>query len=60
MSYDLEPLKTIEDKKRILPLAVEEEWTFFFEHDGVAECGFVEETDRGYQIGGTSTLAECF
>lgn len=60
MSYDLEPLKTIEDKKRILPMAVEEKWTFFFEHDAVAECGFVEETDRGFRTGATSTLAECF
>jgi len=60
MSYDLEPLKTIEDKKRILPQAVEEEWTFFFEHDARIECGYVEETERGYRIGETHDLAECF
>ncbi len=60
MSYDLEPLKTLEDKKRVLPQAVEEEWTLFFEHDARVECGYVEETEQGYRVGETHDLADCF
>jgi glyoxylase-like metal-dependent hydrolase (beta-lactamase superfamily II) len=33
MAYDNEPLKTIDEKKRILGRAVDEEWIVFFEHD---------------------------
>jgi glyoxylase-like metal-dependent hydrolase (beta-lactamase superfamily II) len=33
MAYDLQPLKTLEEKKRILPIAAEENWKLFFEHD---------------------------
>lgn len=33
MGYDNEPLKTIEEKARILGQAVDEEWIVFFEHD---------------------------
>jgi glyoxylase-like metal-dependent hydrolase (beta-lactamase superfamily II) len=35
MGYDNEPLKTIEEKTRILGQAVDEEWIVFFEHDPV-------------------------
>jgi len=33
MGYDLEPLVTLESKKRILPRAVSEGWQLIFEHD---------------------------
>lgn len=33
MGYDLEPLVTISEKKKILPQAVDEKWKLFFEHD---------------------------
>ena len=33
MGYDLEPLVTLESKKRILPRAVSERWQLIFEHD---------------------------
>ena len=33
MAYDLQPLVTLETKKKILPQALEENWLLFFEHD---------------------------
>jgi hypothetical protein len=33
MGYDLEPLVTIAEKKKILPQAINENWKLFFEHD---------------------------
>ncbi len=33
MGYDLEPLRTLASKKRVLPRAVREGWTVVFEHD---------------------------
>lgn len=59
MSYDLEPLKTLDDKKRLLPRAVEEEWVLFYEHDPGVECSFVEDTGKGYQATEQTILEEC-
>ena len=33
MGYDLQPLVTVEEKKKILTKAIEENWKIFFEHD---------------------------
>jgi len=50
MGYDLRPLTTLEDKKRVLSAAVEEEWTIFFEHDPKTVAGKVKRTDKGYSF----------
>ncbi len=59
MGYDLEPLKTLAEKKRVLPQAVEEQWVLFFEHDARRECAQVEVTPRGYQASESFTLGDC-
>jgi glyoxylase-like metal-dependent hydrolase (beta-lactamase superfamily II) len=51
MGYDNNPLITLEEKKRILPLAFEENWVFLYEHDPYRIAGTVEKTDKGYQHG---------
>ncbi|HEV8537706.1 MAG TPA: MBL fold metallo-hydrolase [Bacteroidota bacterium] len=48
MAYDLRPLTTLEEKKRILGSAVEEEWILFFEHDPGTAAGRVRRTEKGY------------
>ncbi len=48
MAYDLRPLTTLEEKKRILKKAVDEEWILFFEHDPETVAGSVRMTDKGY------------
>jgi len=43
MGYDLEPLKTIEEKKVLLAEAIEEGWILYFEHDPkIAACTVTE------------------
>lgn len=39
MAYDIQPLVTVQEKKRILPRMVAEDWILFFEHDpGITAC----------------------
>lgn len=48
MAYDLRPLTTLADKKRILKSATEENWILFFEHDPNTPAGKVKQTEKGY------------
>jgi glyoxylase-like metal-dependent hydrolase (beta-lactamase superfamily II) len=45
MGYDLEPLVTLESKRRILPEAARDHWLLVFEHDGDMPAGILEEKD---------------
>jgi glyoxylase-like metal-dependent hydrolase (beta-lactamase superfamily II) len=49
MGYDLQPLVTLQEKKEILPKAVDEEWVLFFEHDPESASAKVVRTDKGYK-----------
>jgi glyoxylase-like metal-dependent hydrolase (beta-lactamase superfamily II) len=51
MSYDLQPMITLEEKKNILPAAVEENWKLFFEHDPEIAAATVTKSMHGYGIG---------
>jgi glyoxylase-like metal-dependent hydrolase (beta-lactamase superfamily II) len=51
MAYDLRPLVTLEEKKRILNLAAEEDWVVFFEHDPDTVAGKLRRTDKGIVFG---------
>ncbi len=50
MAYDLYPVTTLEEKKRILNQAVKEDWIFFFEHDPEWITGKPVRTDKGYGL----------
>jgi glyoxylase-like metal-dependent hydrolase (beta-lactamase superfamily II) len=50
MAYDNNPLTTIEEKKRLLPKIVEQDWILFFEHDPFIAAGKVKLTDKGYKL----------
>lgn len=50
MGYDLQPLITLEEKKRIFGMAADQEWKIFFEHDPYSDCAIIERTDKGYKI----------
>ena len=50
MGYDLRPLVTLEEKKRILPQAEKEGWILFFEHDPETIAVKLQRTDKGYGI----------
>ncbi len=47
MGYDVEPLVTLESKRRILAKAVAEGWTLAFEHDPTIAWGRPVESSTG-------------
>lgn len=51
MGYDLEPLVTMETKRRLLARAHEEGWLVIFEHDAVHAWGRVEHDGKSYGLG---------
>lgn len=50
MGYDLYPIKTIEEKKKILPQAYEENWILFFEHDPFVNSVTIISSEKGFII----------
>lgn len=51
MSYDIESLKTIEEKSRLLNEALEGDYTIIFQHDEHVECSTLERTAKGIRAG---------
>jgi glyoxylase-like metal-dependent hydrolase (beta-lactamase superfamily II) len=50
MGYDVEPLVTLETKRRILKQAVDENWLVIFEHDAATPWGRVAVDAKGYRL----------
>ncbi|MCL5029829.1 MAG: MBL fold metallo-hydrolase [Bacteroidetes bacterium] len=50
MGYDLQPLITVEEKKKILNKAVDENWKLFFEHDPETAFATVVKTEKGFKV----------
>ena len=50
MAYDVRPLVTLEEKKRILSRAFEEHWILFLEHDPITEAITLKKSDKGFVI----------
>ena len=48
MGYDLEPLVTLETKRRLLERAAKEEWLVIFEHDATTAWGRVGHDGKSY------------
>ncbi len=51
MAYDNNPLITLQEKKRLLPRAVEENWILVFEHDPFRAAGKAAQTEKGFRLG---------
>ncbi len=51
MAYDNNPMITLQEKKRLLPQAVKEQWILVFEHDPFRPAGKVIETEKGFKLG---------
>lgn len=56
MGYDLQPLTTLEEKRRYLIRAAEEKHLVVFEHDPEIHCGWLKMTDRGPALGDIGSL----
>jgi hypothetical protein len=50
MGYDVEPLVTLETKRRILKQALDEKWLLIFEHDAGVAWGRVEHDGKAYRL----------
>ncbi|HSD62591.1 MAG TPA: MBL fold metallo-hydrolase [Ignavibacteriaceae bacterium] len=50
MGYDLQPLVTVDEKKKILKSALDEDWKLFFEHDPETVYATVSSTEKGIHI----------
>lgn len=50
MGYDVEPLVTLETKRRILKAASEKQWLVVFEHDAEIPWGRVVHDGKGYGL----------
>ena len=51
MSYDIESLKSISEKERILKEALEKDYTLVFQHDEKVECCRLTLTEKGIRAG---------
>jgi glyoxylase-like metal-dependent hydrolase (beta-lactamase superfamily II) len=51
MAYDNQPLQSIQEKKKILPQAAEEQWVIIFGHDGFIEASTVIAGEKGFMRG---------
>ncbi|MDE3052658.1 MAG: MBL fold metallo-hydrolase [Gemmatimonadota bacterium] len=51
MGYDVEPLVTLETKRRILRAAHDQQWLIVFEHDATTPWGRVVHDGKGYALG---------
>ncbi len=50
MGYDLQPLVTLEEKRRLLDQASNENWTIVFEHDPFMPACKVQQGERGVEF----------
>ena len=50
MAYDMFPMKTLEEKKRYLEEAVENDYILYLEHDPLNECCTLQETEKGIRV----------
>lgn len=60
MGYDTRPLLTIDEKKKFLDKAADEEYILFLEHDFTNECCTVKHTERGVRLDKTFSFEEMF
>jgi glyoxylase-like metal-dependent hydrolase (beta-lactamase superfamily II) len=58
MSYDMFPMKTLEEKKKFLDEAVHNQYILYLEHDPVNECCTLQETEKGIRVKDTFKLVD--
>lgn len=58
MAYDIHPVQTVEEKRKILPKIVDEEWIVFFEHDPVFQAAKVQYDGKHYRLKESTTISE--
>ncbi|MFM7709374.1 MAG: hypothetical protein ACKO5C_00520, partial [Ferruginibacter sp.] len=57
MAYDMQPLKTLNEKTAFLQEAFEQQYILFFQHDPRMEATVLQTTEKGLRAGECNTLA---
>ena len=57
-AYDLEPVKTMEEKEIFMKEAAAENFILFFEHDFYTECCTILQTEKGFSVQNRYQLTE--
>ena len=60
MGYDTRPLITLDEKRKFLNRAVDQEFVLFFEHDAVNECATLKHTEKGVRLDQTLNFSDLF
>ena len=50
MAYDINPVKTIKEKQKLLSRMHDEEWVLFFEHDPIMQACTIQLTEKHYSM----------
>jgi len=50
MGYDLYPLTTLENKKKLIPQAAREGWLVIFGHEAITPAGYLIEEKGKYVL----------
>ncbi len=58
MAYDIHPVQTVQEKRKILPDIVEEEWIIFFEHDPAFQAAKVQYNGKHYRLKESVIISE--
>jgi len=60
MSYDTQPLISLQEKEDFMNEAVDNDFVLFFEHDAYTECCNLQRTEKGIKVKETFGLNEIF
>ncbi len=58
MAYDVQPLKTIDEKQKLLPKMEYEKWILFFEHDPNMQACTVHKNGKHFQVKNEVKISE--
>ncbi len=58
LAFDNYPLTTLEEKKKILPQAYEENWTVIYEHDAFIQASKIITAKKGFKAGEGITITK--
>ena len=50
MAYDINPVLTVQEKKKLLPQVVDEQWILFFEHDPHHQAATIKYDGRNFSL----------
>lgn len=58
MSFDIQPLVSLQEKKDFLEKAVTNNYVLYFEHDNYVEAGTLQQTEKGIKLGERFSLED--